>query len=188
MVLTCSHLPKDFLTRWKSIGGKCKDGSPIASGPPLCRSSPQNHAFRHSQFSFRIRGRWLLLVSSPPRRRSTPPRPASTGPFQLYSRPGHPTLIGPCAHAWLLTSCHSTGKLRSTHQQKLFFASRASCASDAWDAPDVNRDSRGNSGSALRPDAIPPVTLRPGAILTSIPCVLDVLIPPNPNPLHPDAL
>ena len=74
------------------------------------------------------------------------------------------------------------------HQQKLFFASRASCASDAWDAPEVNRDSRGNVGSALRPDAIPPVTLRPGAILTSIPCVLDVLIPPNSNPLHPDAL
>ena len=77
---------------------------------------------------------------------------------------------------------------RMSHQQKLFFASRASCASDAWDAPDVNRDSRANVGSAVRPDAIPPVTLRPGAILTSIPCFLDVLIPPNSNPLHPDAL
>ena len=27
MVLTCSHPLKDFSIRWKSIGGKCKDGS-----------------------------------------------------------------------------------------------------------------------------------------------------------------
>ena len=117
MVLTCSRPPKVFLTRWRSVGGKCKDGSPTASGPPLCRSLPQNPPFRHSQFSFRTRGGWLLFGSSPPRRRSTPPRPASAGPFPLYSRPGRPTLIAPCAHAWLLTSCHSTGKLRSAPPQ-----------------------------------------------------------------------
>ena len=32
------------------------------------------------------------------------------------------------------------------------------------------------------------VTPRPGAILTAIPCVLNVLNPSNPNPLYPDAL
>ena len=114
---TCSRPPKDSLSRWKSTGGKFKDESPTASGPLRYRSSLQNPAFCLSRFSFRTRGGWLLLGSSPPRRRSTPPLPASAGPFPLYSRPGHPTLTGPCAHAWLLTSCHSTGKLHSARHR-----------------------------------------------------------------------
>ena len=54
----------------------------------------------------------LRLISSPTSI-NPPPLPTSAGPFPLYSKPGHPTLTGPCAHAWLLTSCHSTGRLHS---------------------------------------------------------------------------
>ena len=114
MVPTCSHPPKGFLIRWKSIGGKCRDGSPTPSGPLPCRFSLQNRACQHSQSFSRTKDGWLLLGSSPPRHLSTPHRPASAGPFRLYSRPGRRTLIRPCARASIITSCHSTGRLRST--------------------------------------------------------------------------
>ena len=42
---------------------------------------------------------------------------------------------------------------KALHQQKFFFASRASCASDACEAHDVNCDSRGNAGRVLPSDA-----------------------------------
>ena len=85
--------------------------------PLQCRFSPLRRAFHLSLFYSHTKDGWLLSGSSPHRHPSTPPRPASAGPFPLYSRPGRLTPIGPCAQVWLLTSCHSTGKLRSAPPQ-----------------------------------------------------------------------
>ena len=133
MVLTCSHPPKGSITSSRSIGGKCRDGSPTVSDPLPCRFSLRNRAFHHSRSFSRIKDGWLLLGSSPRRRLSTPPQPAFADSSQLYSRPWHRSLTGPCVDAWILMS--ATQLKDSTPLPSGAYPSPGGCTSASYPSP-----------------------------------------------------